>query len=760
MSRVIGQPRPLLDGPTKVSGRSDFVANMQRPGLLHARLVPSLYAHARLGAIDATAALAVDGVTAVLTAGDMPPLAASNRRRMLLARDRVVFAGQPVALVLAESEAAAQDGAALVQVDYEPLPAALTIDEALADGAPLVWPGGVPSGAADTGAHGADTGAESSAEAHSNVVKRENYQRGDLAAGFAAAAAIVERRYTTPWVHQTSLEPQAVLVEPDPLTGGARIWASTQGHFSVRKDVAEILGVPHTAVRVTPAAVGGAFGAKGGLYEPLVALAARATGRPVRLVLTRSEEMLAANPAPGARIDLKLGAAADGQLTAMQARVILDNGCYPFELAGWMSMLMASFYRVPNFHVEGLDVLTFKVSAGAYRAPGATSLTFALDSAMDELATQLNLDGLEFRLRNAARGGDTRADDKIWARLGMVEVLEALSRHPAWQNRQAARAAGRGVGIAVGGWPGGVEPAAAFCSLQHGGLFRIQVGSVDITGTTGSFALIAAEVLGVAPERIDIVVSDTDTAPYAGMSGGSKVTYTSGAAVAEAAREARRQVLEIASEELEAAAEDLEIVGDRIQVRGAPGASITLERIAERSMRYGGRYAPVAAQGRSVQRAAAPAFSAQLAEVEVDSDTGEVRVRRLVVAQDVGRAINPLMVQGQMLGGAAQGMGWALYEALLHDAGGQLVTGTLMEYAVPHITHAPAEFETMLVEVPSETGPFGARGVGEAPVVPTAAAIANAIADATGVRLCDLPMSAPRVVAALANGPARPPRAA
>jgi CO/xanthine dehydrogenase Mo-binding subunit len=608
----------------------------------------------------------------------------------------------------------------------------------------------VPSGAGEAGAHGADIGSDAKSKRKaSNVAGQNSFSRGDVASGFAEAEVVVEGTFTTPMVHQSAIETQSIVAEPNPLTGGVTLWASTQSPFDVRKEVANVLGIPESDVRVTGMAVGGGFGGKNGLYEPLVAAAARAVGRPVRLVLTRVEEMLAANPAPPVRIHLRLGARRDGTLTALSGNVHLDNGCYPFDLAGFLAFMLASFYRVPNFSVYSTDVLTFKVSAGAYRAPGAPSVVFALDSLMDEVADRLNIDPIELRLLNAACPGDPMADGDPWPSMGMREVLEALRDHPAWKGREESRARGRGVGVSVGGWPGGTEPAAAACALNRDGILQVHVGSVDLNGTATGFTLMAAEVFGVAPDQVRVVFSDTDSAPYSGASAGSKVTYTTGAAVVQAAREAKQQVLSIAAEEFEVAVEDLEVVNGAVRVRGLPSKAIKLGDIANKAMRFGGRYPPVFAQGRIAQKATAPAFSAQLAEVEVDRETGGVRLHRLVVVQDVGRAINPLTIRGQMMGGATQGIGWALYEKMEYDSQGQLLTGSWMDYAVPNIIQTPAVFETAIVEVPSENGPFGARGVGEAPVAPTAAAIANAIADATGIRLRDLPMTAPRVLSAL-----------
>ena len=744
--QAIGRSTRLIDGPAKLTGAAQYAPDVRLPGMLYARFVPSVYAHARIRRIDARAALAAPGVVAVLTAQDMPDVAPSSRSRLLLARGRVLFAGQPVALVLAENEAAAEDGAQRVRVEYEPLPAAVTVEEALRPDAPLVWPTGVPKGAGDAGAHGADHGgAKQSRRKMSNVAERDTYERGDIQAGFAQADAVVERTFTTPIVHQSSIEPQAVVAQPDPVSGGLTLCASTQTPFGVRKEVAEVVGLPESDVRVIGTPVGGGFGGKNGLYEPLAAAAARAVGRPVRLVLSRNEEMLAGNPAPHVRIRARLGATKEGALTALEADVVVDDGCYPFGLGGFLGYMLGSFYRVPNLRIHTLDVLTFKPSAGAYRAPGATSTVFALECLMDELAATLGLDPIDFRLHNAARAGDRLANDEdVWPAIGMRAVLEALRDHPAWQARDRARRQGRGVGVAVGGWLGGTEPAAAICSLHRDGRIHVHIGSADLNGTATGMQLLAAEAFGVPSDRVKVILSDTDTAPYAGASAGSKVTYTTGAAVVLAAREARQQALAIAAEEMEAAVEDLEIADGRVQVRGVPDRAIPLGELARKTMDFGGKYAPVFAHGRLAQTDTAPAFCAQLAEVEVDGETGAVRVHRLVVAQDVGRAINPAAIGGQLMGGAAQGIGWALYEQMQYDDRGQLLSGTWLDYAVPAMPQVP-RLEILLVEVPSEHGPFGARGVGEAPVVPTAAAVANAIADATGMRLTDLPMSAPSV---------------
>ena len=748
----VGRRTPLREGPQKVTGAIRYLPDMRLPGMLHARLVPSLYAHARINGIDAQAARAVPGVVAVFTARDLPDIEPSSRSRLLLARDRALFVGHPVALVVAENEAAAQDGAGLVAVDYEPLPAAVTPEDALAEGAPLVWPEGVPGSAGDAAAHGADaSGGAADDSQPSNLVERVHYSRGDVAAGFAEADAIIERTYSTPVVHQNYIEPQACIVAPDLATGEFTLWSSTQAPFGARKNVAEVLDVPESTVKVIGTPVGGGFGAKWALYDPLIALAARKLGRPVRLVLTRQEDLLATNPSQAIQIRARLGLKRDGTIAALEGSIVMDSGCYAFSALGLAANLFGSLYRIANLDITGLEVLTFKPSAGAYRAPTAPTAAFAIESAIDEAASLLGLDPLEVRLKNAAVSGDPRVTGQPWANLGMVQVLERLRDHPAWQGRQAARAAGRGVGVAIGGWPGGTEPAAAACALDRDGTLRVQIGATDLTGTATTFALLAAEAFGIAPESVRIVQGDTSTAPYAGAAGGSKTVYTVGPALIQAAREARANALSIAADEFEADPADLEIVDGKVRVRGVPERTISLADVAGKAMDFGSKYLPVTGHGRHADTVQSPGFCAQLAEVEVDRETGDVRVHRLVMVQDVGQAINPLAVEGQMMGGGMQGLGWALYEGLMYDRQGQPLNGSWLEYAVPHVAHSASQVETVIVEVPTDHGPLGARGVGEPPVIATAAAVANAIADATGARMGQLPITPQRLVAELSN---------
>jgi CO/xanthine dehydrogenase Mo-binding subunit len=746
----VGKRTPMIDGGAKVTGHLKYIADLKMHGLLVARFVLSTYAHANITSIDKEAALAIPGVVAVITADDLPPIVPVSRSKLMLARERVMFVGQPIAMVLAENESVAADGAELVYVDYDPLPAVVDMDSAMADDAPLVWPYGIQSGSDDAGAHGADVGGDSDAEEEkaSNIAGNTKVERGDIEQGFAEADVIVERTFTTPMVHQNSLETQGVMVQPDPITGGVTVWGSIQSPFDVRLEVAEVLGIPESDVKVHAMPVGGAFGAKAGLYEPLVALLAVTVGRPVRLILTRSEELLTTNPAPALRLTGKLGFKNDGRLVAIQAHVIADTGIYPDGMGGFGASQFGTFYPSSNLLLESTNVVTFKQSVGAYRAPTGPTVFFAVETLFDEAAEKLGMDSIELRLKNAAKPGDIMLDNQKFPPMGMIETLEAAREHPLWKNREASKKRGRGVGIAICGWMNTIEPGAAVCKLNRDGVLQLQLGTADLSGSTTSFTMMAAETFGVGIDKIRYVYSDTDSGPYAGGVGGSKTLYTLGTAVLRAAEDARNQTLAIASEEFEVSVEDLEIVDGNVRVKGFPDKSITLGKIASKAMTFGGKYEPIHGTGSQAVTDRAPSFCAQIAEVEVDEETGEIKIINLTAIQEVGRAINPMAVEGQIHGGATQGIGWAVYEEMQYDEDGQLLTGSWMDYALPDAIQA-SPIETQLLEIPSVSGPHGARGVGEPPVIPTIGAIANAIAHATGVRMSQTPMTAPRVLEAL-----------
>ena len=751
---VIGVARPRIDAPDKVTGATRYAADGFVHGLLHARLVLSTEAHARIRGIDGSEALGVPGVVAVLTAGDLPITSTGNDRTTEpLARDEVVFAGQPVALVVAESEAAAEDGAELVVVDHEPLAPVVDVEAAMAPGGPLarVAGDGEAGGDLESIHAGVDKGAEDGErEALSpNVLDTVHRSQGDAAAALEASDAVVSGTFRTPWVYQAYLEPQVATAWLEP-SGTLVVSTATQGVFVTRNELARAFGLPLDRIRVVAEPLGGSFGGKVAVVEPLAAGAALHLRRPVRLTMTRAEDFQSTNPASAQVTELRIGGRRDGTLTLVQGRMIVDRGTN----AGWgvegiTSALVVGPYRWEAIDVRGYGVQTNRMTFGAYRAPGAPTAAFALESLLDELAEALELDPIELRLKNAVVQGDVSISGNPYAVIGAVEVLERVHEHPLWA-RRGSLPDNEGVGVAAGHWPGGLEPAAAVCRVNPDGTLTVVTSAVDMSGVDTGFVAIAAEAFGLAPDSVRIVTADSASGPYAGVSGGSKITYTVGTAVLRAAEAARTKLLHAASQELEIAPDDLEVVDGVVRAVGAPDRSITVEEIARRTLRFGGRHEPIEGHGGSAQTSGAPSVAAHLAHVRVDRETGEVEILGYAIAQDVGRALNPALVEGQMRGGAAQGIGWALYEELVHDEDGRLLTGSFLDYAIPTAERVP-EIETLIVEVPAPDGPFGAKGIGEAPVVGAPAAIANAVAAATGVRMRELPLTPPRVWTALTD---------
>ena len=745
---AVGVPAPRRDSGPKVRGSTRFAADLPVVGLLHARLVLAHEAHAMIASISTDAARALPGVVAVLTAADLP-LKASGPGRLYepLAREEVVYAGQPLAVVVADNEAIAQDGAELVGVELDPLEAVVELEAAARAGAPRARIKATATGeGADMGDAHAAVAAGSLGEDEDlseNVLGTAKLEHGDIDEALAASHAIVRGTFRTPWMYQGYIETQTgtAWLQPD---GELVISAATQAPFSMRDSLAKLLGMPVESIRIRSENLGGAFGGKFGLIEPLVGAVALAVGRPVRLAMTRSEDMLATNPAPAEVLTVELGADQDGTLTGIRSRVLVDGGAN--EDGGFESiaaMLSAGPYRWGSYELSALSVATNRVTPGAYRAPTAPPGAFAVESLIDELAAQLGLDPLELRLRNVADEGDRAPSGQTFPIFGARACLERVRDHPLWARRGEV-ADGEGIGVAIGWWPGGYEPAAAACRLDHDGNLTVITGAADMSGVESGFATIAAEAFGVDPSRVRVVRADTSSAPYAGSSGGSKVTYTVGRAVQRAAEQARERLLEMAAEELEIAPEDLEIVDGAVRPQGVPARAIPIADLAAKILQFGSPHPPVEGHGR-VAQPQAPQAAAHLSHVRVDPDTGAVTLLRHVVAQDVGRALNPALVEGQMQGGAAQGLGWALLEEMAHDSHGQLTTGTFVDYGLPTAVFTPA-IDTEIVEVPVPEGPFGAKGVGEAPVVGVPGAVANAIAAATGgVRMRRLPMTPERV---------------
>ena len=754
MTSPIGVARPRPDAPAKVRGATRYAADRPVPGLLHARLVLATHAHARIRGIDGDAARELPGVVAVLTAADLPIKATGrDRLSMPLARTEVSFAGQPVALVVAESEAAATDAVELVGVRLEALPAVIDPEAAMAPGAPLarleIPEEGDRTGSMDAQSHAAvGGGGDESIEAEelsANVVGRSRYWDGDVTAALEGAAVVREGRFTTSWIHQGYLEPQACTAWID-ADGTLVVESATQSLFGTRDEVAKALGLQQREVRAVATTLGGAFGGKWPLFDTLVAAAALRLRRPVRLVVTRAEDFAAANPSQSFVTELRIGADRAGRFAGLECRMVADTGAFDEGSAESLGgVLIAGPYAWPAFDVWAYGVRTNRFGVGAYRGPSAPPTAMALETLIDELAAALGIDPIEIRRRNLAGEGAPMVDGESWPLTGGREVLEALAASPVWQER-LRRVEGEGVGLAFGYWPGATNAAAAACRMSPDGSVQVLTGIVDMSGVSGGFQAMVADAFGIEPDLVQMAFLDSGSAPMSPGSGGSQITYAAGRAIRKAAEATARRLLEAAAIQLEISVDDLELVDGTVRPRGTPERAIPIAKVVRAHARAGRE--PIEAHGYAENPGIAPSVAGHVARVRVDRDTGAIEVLEDHVVQDVGRVLNPALVAGQQQGGAAQAIGWATLEALVHDENGQLQTGTFLDYAMPRADDV-GRLLTTAVEVPAPEGPLGAKGIGEAPVIAGPAAIANAVAAATGVRLRDLPMSRTRVWAAL-----------
>ncbi len=754
----VGTDLPRIDADDKLRGATRYLGDLKPHGLLHGRLVLALEAHATIDRIIKDDALAVPGVVAVLTAEDLPTAYEGPMRQFEpLARGEIVFAGQPVAIVLAESEAAAEDGVEAVIVETTTLPAVVDVEAAIEPGSPAARirkVGGVMEGGAAMHVEaGSDTGDEPAPAAAAagpvapNVMGPHHQANGDVAALLAGCAAVVKGRFRTSWVHQTYMEPQGALAIPE-VNGGVTIHSSTQGAFYVRGMVSKLYGLDVDKIRVVAEPLGGAFGGKFNLVDPIVAGAALATGRPVRLQLTRSEDFAGGMPAPACVLELEIGGSQEQGLVAFRSRILLDSGAFAdWSVDAAVGVMISGPYRWAGWDSTSIGVVTNRFGTGAYRGPGGPQVVFALEQLVDELAIALGVDPLDLRLKSAAVEGDLNVDGQPWAPVAGRQVLERTKQHPLWA-RRGSLPANEGIGVAAGVWMGARFPSAATCRVDQDGGITVVTGAVDMSGTNTSFAAIAADTFGVPLSQVRVSYADTATAPHAPPSGGSGVTYSVGQSIRLAAQDAKDQLLELASGQMDVAITDLEVVDGMVRPVGSPDRGLSVGHFASQVTGFVATGPPMEGRGRFAPGNPSPSVACHIAHVRVDPDTGEVTTLDYAVIQDVGKALNPALVRGQLQGGAAQSIGWALYEELQHDENGQLLSGSFMQYAVPRADSVP-HVQIDYIEVPSAVGPFGAKGIAEAAVMAGTGAMANAVAAAIGARVRELPMTAPRVWRAL-----------
>lgn len=740
--KVLGT-RPIRhDGLDKVTGRACYGADVQLAGMAHGAVLRSPHAHARIKNIDVSAAVATPGVYAVVTAADLPDLkdkiaelgeGAVNLADLganVLAHDKALYRGHAVAAVAAKDRYIAAEAAAKIVVDYEPLPAVLDVQAAMQADAPLLHEDlrtdemGVP-GAGST-----------------NISQHLHFEKGDVEAGFDAADLVIEREYRTASVHQGYIEPHVAtaLWNAD---GRLKVWSSTQGAFTCRQQTAELLQIPVTQVTVVPCEIGGGFGGKIAVYlEPVAALLSRKCGRPVKMVMNRDEVLQATGPTPGSFMRVKLGATKDGKLTAGTAYLAYDAGAYPGGMIGPGCMCVFSCYDLPAAAVDGYDVCVNKPKTQAYRAPGATHAAFACESVVDELVERLGLDPIEFRLQNAAKEGTRRVDGPVYPRVGFVECLEAARASEHWKAPVPAKPGGRG--IAAGFWFNIGLKSTVTANLNADGVVHLIEGSTDIGGTRTSIAMQLAETLGISAEAVRPQVADTDTAGYTDITGGSRTTFATGMAAHEAALDLIAQLKERAAILWDCKAQEV-TYSDGACRRGKD--VLPFAELAARVSETGG---PVVGRASIDYQGSTNGFGVHLVDVEVDPETAKTSIVRYTAIQDAGCAVHPSYVEGQMQGGAAQGIGWALNEEYVFDDSGQMLNATLLDYRMPTCLDLPM-IETIIVEVPNPDHPYGVRGVGETPIVAPPAAIAAAVYRASGVRMRELPMSPPRLWKAMAE---------
>lgn len=744
--KVVGT-RPIRpDGVEKVTGRAQYGADIHLPGLIHGRILRSQHAHARILSVDTSEAEKHPGVFAVLTAKDFPGAedkmeelgeSAINVKEALdniLAGEKALYRGHAIAAVAAVNAHVAEEALAKIKVRYEPLPAVLDVRDAMREDAPLL----------SEKRHTKTLMTGEMSEKPSNIATYNKIAGGDLQTAWAEADLIVEREFTTKMVHQGYIEPHNSTAQWNP-DGTIVIWTSTQGAFAVRNLTAEVLKHPVGKIKVVPMEIGGGFGGKLPIYlDPVAALLSKKSGRPVKVLMSRTDVFEGSGPTSGTYIKLK-AAVKGNRLTGVQATMCYEAGAFPGSPVGAGSMTMLSPYNIEAFEINAYDVVVNKPKTAAYRAPGAPAAAFAIESVIDELCKTQGLDPLAFRLENASKEGTRQVTGISFPRIGAEESVQAAIDSPHWKS--PIEGPNRGRGVASGFWFNGGMQSSVVANVNSDGTVNLVEGSTDIGGSRASLGMQLAEVLGIPFDEIKPTVVDTDSIGHNDVTGGSRTTFASGLACFEAGMDIRRQMIARAAK-MWGAPED-EVVYEEGKLHSLKDRSkeLTFKEMAGQSARTGG---PIAGKASLLARGAGGAFATHIVDVEVDPETGKVKILRYTATQDVGTAIHPSYVEGQIQGGVVQGIGWALNEEYYYDENGRMANSSFLDYRMPTALDVPM-IDTILVEVPNPGHPYGVRGVGEVPIVPPLAAVANAIADATGHRFTDLPISPRRVVEEL-NG--------
>ncbi|MCB1644420.1 MAG: xanthine dehydrogenase family protein molybdopterin-binding subunit [Pseudomonadales bacterium] len=736
--KYIGQRTIRPDGFDKVTGRASYGADLSLPGMIWGKTLRSPHAHARITRLDTSKAEAMPGVLAVAVHSDFAAVSdeaiqagegsanlidlASN----ILAKNKVLYHGHAVAAVAAKTEALAEQALALIEVEYEVLPPVMTALAAMAADAPVLHDDMFT------------TGLEETPDKASNIANRVEFKIGDVEAGFAEADVIVEGTYKTPTCHQGYIEPHACTVRYDE-DGQSMIWCCTQGHFDVRTSTAKLLGMELSKLKVVASEIGGGFGGKTTVYqEPVALILSKKSGRPVKMVMDRDEVQLATGPTSASHNWVKIGARKDGTITAMQGKFIYEAGAFKGSPVMMGCMTAFTPYEVPNLYAEGFDVVVNKPKVAAYRAPGAPQGEFAAEMAVNELAAKLGMDPIELRLKNAAKEGTQTIYGPKFKRVGLVECLEAARDS---EHYKAALAENQGRGVASGFWFNVGGQSSVVINMNPDGTGTIVEGSPDIGGSRASMQMMAAEELGIPLEKLKPIVADTEMLAYSQGTGGSRTTFATGMAVIEAAQDVVRQLKERAAALWNVTAEQVDYA-DGVAYNTAGEDKMTCAEICSKADRTGGQ---ITGRGNINARGAGPSFAVHICDLEVDPETGKTDVIRYTAIQDAGKAIHPSYVEGQLQGGAVQGIGWALNEEYVYSPEGKLENMGFLDYRIPVASDLPM-IDTVVIEVPNAFHPFGVRGVGESGIIPPLAAVGTAAANAIGTHVTELPLSPPRVL--------------
>ena len=741
--KVIGT-RPIRhDGVDKVTGRAIYGADFQITGLLHGRVLRSPHAHARIVSIDTSRAEAHPGVKGVVTAQDLPAAedkmadlgeGAVNLKYLcdnILASDKALYKGHAVAAVAATNPHIAEEACELIDVEYEVLSPVLEVRQAMESDAPILHENLTTSSLGDT------------EDKPTNIASHLQHKKGDIEKGFAEADVVIEREFVTGTVHQGYIEPHNATAHYNQ-DGQLTVWCSTQGAFTVREQLAEILQYPISKIKVVPLEIGGGFGGKINVYiKPVAALLAKKTGKPVKVLMNRADVFEGTGPTPASFITIKMGATNDGKITAAQTSLAFEAGAYPGSPVGAGAMCVFAPYNIENVLIDGYDVVVNKPKSAPYRAPGATNAAFGTETVVDELAEKLDIDPIEIRLMNGAKEGDRRPDGPVYPRIGFIESVEAAKEHPHYTAPNGKKHHGRGV--ASGFWFNiGLESSVTI-NVNPDGTVNLVEGSTDIGGTRASIAMQAAEVLGIPAESVNPTVVDTNSIGYTAVTGGSRTTYATGYAAYEAAQDVVKQMKARAAKLWEVDEENVQFADGEFSSINGKEEQISFRDLSGKLSQTGG---PVVGRATMDPAGAGGAFATHVVDVEVDVDTGKVEILRYTATQDAGKAIHPSYVEGQIQGGVVQGIGWALNEEYIYNDEGEMTNASFLDYRMPTCLDLPM-IDAVIVEVPNPGHPYGVRGVGEVPIVPPPAAIANAIYDAIGIRMTELPMSPDRLLKAM-----------